>query len=52
MLPPMSEMKRLQISMDDALFSALRRYAEEAGVSMAQAVRQCLLAEFGPNIGG
>jgi metal-responsive CopG/Arc/MetJ family transcriptional regulator len=44
----MGQMKQLEISMDDELFAALERYAEEAGISKGEVVRRCLRAEFGP----
>lgn len=44
----MEQMKRMQIAMDDELFVALERYAKEVGLSKAEVVRRCLLAEFGP----
>jgi hypothetical protein len=44
----MTEMKRLQISMDDELLSALERYAKEVGMSKAEVVKMCLLREFRP----
>jgi hypothetical protein len=33
---------------DDELFAALERYAKEVGMSKAEVVRACLMAEFGP----
>jgi metal-responsive CopG/Arc/MetJ family transcriptional regulator len=46
----MSKMKRLRISMDNELLSALERYAKEVDMTKAEVVRACLLAEFGPHV--
>lgn len=43
----MAELKNLEIPMDDELMAALERHAEEVGMSKAEVVRACLIAEFG-----
>jgi hypothetical protein len=44
----MTQMKRLQMAMDNNLLAALEHYARAVGLSKAEVVRRCLLAELGP----
>jgi len=43
----MADLKYIEIPMDDELMAALERHAKEVGMSEAEVVRACLIAEFG-----